>query len=406
MSFINILKLAYRSINRSKMRSFLTMLGIIIGVAAVIAMLAIGQGARDAVQAQISSLGTNMLIIFPGAVNQGGVRMEAGTVNRLTENDATAIKQLCPDVKYVSPVVRAGAQIIVGSQNWRTVVWGVYPNYQIIRDYQLADGAFFSDSDERGATKVCVIGQTVATNLFGQNADPVGQVIRIRNLPFKIIGLLAPKGQNAMGQDQDDIILAPFSTVQKKLLGTIYAQTIMASAYSEAGISLASAEITQLLRDRHKLSPWEDSDFTVRTQTDIANAANATSTTLTLLLASIASISLIVGGIGIMNIMLVSVTERTREIGIRMAVGARGTDVLLQFLTEALVLSFSGGFIGIILGVLASRFISSIQHWPVVIAPESIILAFVFAAAVGIFFGWYPARKASNLNPIEALRYE
>jgi ABC-type antimicrobial peptide transport system, permease component len=251
-----------------------------------------------------------------------------------------------------------------------------------------------------------VIGQTVATNLFGQNADPVGQVIRIRNLPFKIIGLLAPKGQNAMGQDQDDIILAPFSTVQKKLLGTIYAQTIMASAYSEAGISLASAEITQLLRDRHKLSPWEDSDFTVRTQTDIANAANATSTTLTLLLASIASISLIVGGIGIMNIMLVSVTERTREIGIRMAVGARGTDVLLQFLTEALVLSFSGGFIGIILGVLASRFISSIQHWPVVIAPESIILAFVFAAAVGIFFGWYPARKASNLNPIEALRYE
>ncbi len=406
MKIINIIKIAYRSLGRNKMRSFLTMLGIIIGVAAVIAMLAIGQGASDAVKSQIASLGTNMLIVFPFASNQNGVRTQAATFTRLTEDDATAISKQCPAVQYVTPVVRAVQQVVANNQNWRTATWGGYPNYFEIRNWPLQSGNQFTDSDERGETKVCVVGQTIVTNLFGENAVPVGQVIRIGNLPFRIIGVLAAKGQDASGNDQDDIIIAPFSTVLKKLVGGIYANVIFASAQSSAAVDEASNEITQLLRDRHKLTQWEANDFTVRTQTEIASTADATTETMTLLLASIAGISLIVGGIGIMNIMLVSVTERTREIGIRMAVGARSNDVLTQFLIEALSLSFAGGLIGIVLGVLASQFVSNIQKWPIQISPQSIGLSFVFAAAIGIFFGWYPARKAANLNPIEALRYE
>ncbi len=406
MKIINILKIAFRSLGRNKMRSFLTMLGIIIGVAAVIAMLAIGQGASNAVKSQIASLGTNMLIVFPFASNQNGVRTQAATFTRLTEDDATAITKQCPAVQYVTPVVRSVNQVIANNQNWRTAIWGGYPNYFDIRNWQLQSGNRFTDSDERGETKVCVVGQTIVTNLFGENAYPVGQVIRIGNLPFRIIGVLAPKGQDASGNDQDDIIIAPFSTVLKKLVGGIYANVIFASAQSSAAVNEASNEITQLLRDRHKLTQWEANDFTVRTQTEIASTADATTQTMTLLLASIAGISLIVGGIGIMNIMLVSVTERTREIGIRMAVGARGNDVLTQFLIEALSLSFAGGLLGIVLGVLASKFVSDIQKWPIQISPQSIVLAFIFAAAIGIFFGWYPARKAASLNPIDALRYE
>ncbi len=406
MNIFNIIKISYRSLGRNKLRSFLTMLGIIIGVAAVIAMLAIGQGASNAVKSQIAGLGTNMLIVFPFATTQGGVHMQAGTTSRLTESDATAIREQCPAVEYVTPIVRVVTQVIAGTENWRTMVFGAYPNYEQIRNWPVQSGSYFTESDERGATKVCVLGQTVANNLFGDGAVPIGETIQIRNLPFKIIGVLTPKGQNAEGNDQDDIIIAPFSTVQKKLAGTIYANAIFASAISSAAVSTASDEITQLLRDRHQLTSYDSNDFTVRTQTEIASTADATTRTMTLLLASIAGISLIVGGIGIMNIMLVSVTERTREIGIRMAVGARGSDVLTQFLIEALSLSFAGGIIGIVLGVLTSQLVSNLQKWPIVIAPESIVLAFIFAAAIGIFFGWYPARKAANLNPIEALRYE
>ena len=406
MNILTTLRVAYRALSRNKLRSLLTMLGIIIGVAAVIAMLAIGQGASNAVKAQIASLGTNMLIVFPGASNQSGVRTQAATFTRFTEDDAIAISKQCPAVEYVTPVVRSVQQTIANNQNWRTAIWGGYPNYFNIRAWPLQSGSYFTGSDERGETKVCIVGQTIVTNLFGANSVPVGQTIRIGNLPFRIIGVLSAKGQDASGNDQDDIIIAPFSTVLKKLVGGIYANVIFASAISEDAINEASDEITALIRDRHKLTTWEANDFTVRTQTQIASTADATTQTMTLLLASIAGISLIVGGIGIMNIMLVSVTERTREIGIRMAVGARGNDVLTQFLIEALTLSFAGGLIGIVLGVLTSQFVSNLQKWPIVISPQSIGLAFAFAAAIGIFFGWYPARKAANLNPIEALRYE
>jgi len=382
------------------------MLGIIIGVAAVIAMLAIGQGARYVVESQIASLGTNVLIIFPFASSQGGVRWEAGTSIRLTQDDAEAIREQCPAVQYVSPTVRSGEQIVAGNLNWRTRVEGVLPEYLLIRDWPLASGNSFTDTDVRGATKVCVIGQTVAKNLFGENADPVGQTIRIRKQPFKVVGVLTAKGQNAMGQDQDDIIYAPFTTVQKKILGIWWINMITVSAVSQASIYDAQNQITELLRSRHKLLPWEENDFTVRNQTDIASTLDATSRTMTILLAAVASVSLIVGGIGIMNIMLVSVTERTREIGIRMSIGARSRDILYQFLIEAIVLSLLGGLIGVGLGVASSHLISSTAGWPVLVSGFSIGLATVFAAAIGIFFGFYPARKASLLNPIDALRYE
>jgi putative ABC transport system permease protein len=406
MNILNVLRVASRSLGRNKLRSILTMLGIIIGVAAVIAMLAIGQGARYSVESQIASLGTNMLIVLPFASSQGGVRFEAGTSIRLTEEDAVAIRDQCPAAQYVSPFVRTTDQVMAGDNNWRTQIQGVLPEYLTIRDWPLESGNVFTDSDVKAATKVCILGQTVVKNLFGDNADPVGQTIRIRSLPFKVIGTMIAKGQSATGQDQDDFILAPFSTVQKKLLGITWANTIFVSAESQAAIYDAQNEITDLLRSRHRLLPWEDNDFTVRNQTDIASAAETTSKTLTVLLAAIASVSLIVGGIGIMNIMLVSVTERTREIGIRMSIGARSRDILFQFLIEATVLSLLGGLVGIGLGVGASHIISSTAGWPVLISGFSIGLSSFFAAAIGVFFGFYPARKASLLNPIDALRYE
>ncbi|MCU0609179.1 MAG: ABC transporter permease [Chitinispirillaceae bacterium] len=406
MRFGNILAIAVRSLSRNKMRSFLTMLGVIIGVAAVIAMLAIGQGARDMINAQIASLGTNVIMVFPGAASPGGVRMEAGSSSRLSESDVSAIIKSCPSVRFVSPLARTSAQVKTGNQNWRTSVYGTYPSYLDIRDLQLADGVNFTDANERSATKICLIGRTVAENLFATGADATGQIIRIRNLPFKVIGVLAPKGQNAMGQDQDDIILAPFSTVQKKLMGITFVNSLIASAVSEQQIDAARMEINEALMTRRRQAAGDGTDYTIRTQTDIGTAAEATSRTLSILLASIAGVSLLVGGIGIMNIMLVSVTERTREIGIRMAVGARGRDVLLQFLVEALVMSFTGGIIGIAAGVAFSMLISKLQGWPVTISPVSILLGFGFSAAIGVFFGWYPARKAAALKPIEALRYE
>jgi putative ABC transport system permease protein len=405
MSIINTLKVSYRALGRNKLRSFLTMLGIIIGVGAVIAMLAIGQGANFIVESQIQSLGTNVLMITPGAAQQSGVRMDAGTMVSLTEDDAKAIKDQCPAVAYITPSARTGGRIVYGNMNWGTSVWGVYPEYLQIRDWKVASGAVFGETDLRAATKVCLIGQTIADNLFA-DTDPIGKTMRIRNMPFRVIGVLERKGQSAMGQDQDDIIICPFSTVEKKLMGAHWANSVLASAVSKTAMDEAQKEITDVLRSRHQLMPWQDSDFTVRNQTDLAAAAETTSKTLTFLLAAIASISLLVGGIGIMNIMLVSVTERTREIGIRMSVGARSRDVLYQFLIEAIVMSVSGGLIGVLLGVISSRFISSWQNWPIFISPQAIALAFVFSGAVGIFFGFYPARKAALLNPIEALRYE
>jgi putative ABC transport system permease protein len=406
MRFRNILKIALRSLNRNKLRSILTMLGMIIGVAAVIAMLAVGQGARDAINAQIAGLGTNVLLIFPGAFSQGGVRMEAGSSSHLTEEDVGFMKKLCPSVRFASPLARTTQQVKTGNQNWRTSIYGAYPEYLDIRDWALQSGTMFVDADQRGAVKVCIIGKTVAVNLFGAGVSPIDQTVRIRNLPFKVIGLLAEKGQNAMGQDQDDVIIAPFSTVQKKIMGITFANSLIASASSEQKIEEARQEINQVLSDQRKGSSGDGSDFTIRTQTDIGNAAEQTSKTLSVLLAAIACVSLIVGGIGIMNIMLVSVTERTREIGIRMAVGARGKDVLLQFLVEALVMSFTGGLVGIAAGAGFSMLISKLQGWPVSVTVFSILLGFGFSAAIGIFFGWYPARKAAALKPIDALHYE
>lgn len=406
MKIANLIKIAYRSLSRNKLRSFLTMLGIIIGVASVIAMLAIGQGSKQNIQTSVESLGSNTIMLIPGASTQGGVRLEAGSSNSLRREDADAIMSRCDLVQYVSPIVYKGAQVISGSQNWHTVIYGVLNDYFNIRNFSVIEGSKFNPSDDRAAAKVCIIGQTVTSKLFGESSSPIGKTIRINSIPFKIIGLLEKKGQNSFGQDQDDIIIAPFSTVQKRLLSTTNVNSIFASAQSQEVIEDAADEISTLIRERHKLSPSDEDDFTVRTQQDIANIFGTVSKVMTILLASIASISLLVGGIGIMNIMLVSVTERTREIGIRLAVGAKSRDVLIQFMIESIFISFIGGFIGVCLGILISSIVAKYGGWPISITVFSIVLAFGFSSLIGIFFGWYPARKASNLNPIEALRYE
>lgn len=405
MRWFEILTIAFDALIRNKMRSLLTMLGIIIGVGAVIAMIAVGQGASFSVESQIASLGQNVLMIYPGAASRGGVSHGAGSVSTLTVADAEAIVEQCPSVAYMSPILRANSQVVAGNLNWNTSVQGGTADFFSIRDWKLDSGELFSDADVKASAKVCVIGKTVADNLF-QGADPVGQMIRIRNIPFKIVGTMKSKGQSVSGQDQDDIIVAPYTTVQKRILGINFIWGIMVSAISKDKIFQAQQEITDVLRVRHRLQPWDDNDFTVRNQTDIAETATATSKIMTILLGSIASVSLIVGGIGIMNIMLVSVTERTREIGIRMSIGARRRDILSQFLMEAIVLSLLGGFMGIILGVSGSSLISKFAGWPTFVSEGSIVLAVFFSMAVGVFFGFYPARKAASLNPIDALRYE
>jgi len=405
MRFFEIFRIAIDSLLRHKTRALLTMLGIIIGVGAVIAMVAVGQGAQSAVEAQIASLGTNVLMVFPGATVHGGVSSGAGAAQTLTEADIEAIREQSPAVGAISPMTRVNRQVIAGNMNWSTSIQGGNTEFFNIRDWKIESGDAFTEQDVRGATKVCVIGQTVVKNLF-PDEDPIGKTIRIQKLPFKVIGTLAGKGQNAMGQDQDDIIIAPFATVQRKLQGIDFVGAIIMSAVTKQLIPDAQQQVTDLLRARHRLAEWQDNDFTIRNQSDIASAATATSGIMTMLLGGIASISLIVGGIGIMNIMLVSVQERTREIGIRMSIGARRSDVLQQFLIEAVMLSVIGGLVGVGLGLGASSLISKVAGWPVFVSPSAIALAFGTSAFVGILFGFYPARKAAQLSPIEALRYE
>ncbi len=405
MHIKNLLKVAIKSILKSRMRSLLTALGIIIGVAAVVVMVALGDGAQIQVEQQISSLGSNLIIIFPGSVSSGGIRMGAGSINRFTMEDVKKIQDEATLIKAVSPIVRTGGQVIGGTGNWGTQIQGVAPNFLEIRDWPLASGDFFTDKDMMSRAKVAVLGQTVAKQLF-PDEDPIGQQIRIRNVPFRVIGVLTSKGQSAMGSDQDDIIFAPATTVLDRLVGGIYINYIQASAISTDQIDAAQQQLTSIMREAHHLNPGEDDDFTVRNQAEITEAATETSRILTILLASVAGVSLVVGGIGIMNIMLVSVTERTREIGIRLSVGARTSDILIQFLTEAIVLSFAGGLIGILLSLGVVFILNSYTGMVAVISPSIMAIAVSFSAVIGVFFGFYPSRKAANLNPIDALRYE
>jgi putative ABC transport system permease protein len=407
MNLLMIIRVAFRALVRNKMRAALTMLGIIIGVSAVIAMVSIGQGAQQSVQAQIASIGTNLLFVSAGAQNVGGVRTGTGDTgtNTLTVEDLDAIKREVPSVSMVTPTVNTRSQLIFGSQNWNTQIQGVSEQYPDIRKWTVQDGSFFTDADVRTAARVIVVGQTIADNLF-PGTSAVGQTVRVKDLPFRVVGVMARKGQDQQGRDQDDTAFAPYTTVQKKILGSPRVQVAYVSAISQDATYTAQMQIGELLRQRHKLGPQDADDFSVRNMSDIAEAANETNSIMTMLLASIASVSLVVGGIGIMNIMLVSVTERTREIGIRMAIGARSSAVRTQFLIESVVLSLTGGLIGILLGLAVSLLIPSLLGWPTSVSTAAVIGSVIFSAAVGIFFGYYPARKAAALDPIDALRYE
>ena len=402
-----IVRIAYRALARNKMRAALTMLGVIIGVGAVIAMVSIGQGAQAAVAAQIDSIGTNLLFVSAGAQNVGGVRSGTGDTgtNTLTVEDLDAIKREVPSVSMVTPTVNSRGQLVAGNMNWNTSIQGVSEQYPEVRKWMVQSGEFFTESDVRTAGRVLVIGQTIADNLFA-GGDPIGQTVRVQNLPFRVIGVMVKKGQDQQGRDQDDIAFTPYTTVQKKILGSPRLQIAYVSAVSPDATYTAQQQITELLRQRHKLNANDPDDFTVRNMSDIAQAANETNNTMTMLLACIAGVSLLVGGIGIMNIMLVSVTERTREIGIRMAIGARSSAVKSQFLIESIVLSLMGGSIGILLGVGVSLAIPSMLGWPTLISTMAIVGSVIFSVAVGVFFGYYPARKAAALDPIDALRYE
>jgi putative ABC transport system permease protein len=399
------IRIALRALKRNKLRSTLTALGIIIGVGAVIAMVGIGNGAKSQVEAQIASLGQNVILVFSGNFSSGGVRSGWGGAGTMTIDDADAIQREILGVVALSPEVRGGQRVLANGQNWRTQVLGEGTDYLNIRDWALEDGAMFTEQDVRGAAKVCIIGKTIVNQLF-PNEDVVGKNLRIRDIPFKILGVLTPKGLSVMGSDQDDVLIVPYTSMMKRLERRTNLSSITVQAESSGVSDKIQRDIADLLRQRHHIAPGRDDDFTIRGQEEIANAATATTRTMTVLLGAIASVSLIVGGIGIMNIMLVSVTERTREIGIRMAVGAHGRDILLQFLIEAITLSSLGGVIGIVSGVGAAKLLSAVAGWPTLISATSVVVAFLFSAAVGVFFGFYPARKASHLDPIEALRYE
>ncbi len=410
MNILATIGIALSAIKVNRFRSALTMLGIIIGVAAVIAMVAVGSGATASVDREIESIGSNLLIVLSGTITSSGVRLGSGQTATLTEDDSRAIAAECPAVEAASPTVRGGVQVIFGNNNWATQVQGTTPDYLRIRDYTVAEGRPFTDQDVDGATKVALLGQTVVNNVFG-GTDPVGQVFRIKNVPFTVAGVLAPKGQSPSGQDQDDTIILPISTAKKKVLGSNQANArsvgaVMVQARGPAMMEQAQAEVTSLLRQRHRIQPGQEEDFTVRDLTELFAARQSSARIMSILLGAIASVSLIVGGIGIMNIMMVSVTERTKEIGLRRALGGRMKDILMQFLVEAVTLSSLGGLIGIVVGLSASLIISRFAQWPTLISPVAIGMAFVFSGLVGVFFGYYPARKAARLDPIESLRYE
>jgi putative ABC transport system permease protein len=406
MSIKNLLKIAFNALLRNKLRAFLTMLGIIIGVASVIAMLGIGEGSKISIQQQIAGMGLNLVSVVPGSQQRGGIQFGASTMQSLKENDVNAILSDCSAVLAATPEVRGNGQVVYGPANWPTSLYGENESYLQIRERSVASGRMFTDRELAGAAKVCLLGETVAKNLFGPGADPVGLIIRFKKVPFLVIGVLAPKGLNTFGQDQDDLILAPYTTVQKRVLAITYIQGIYTSAVDSKLTDLAAKQIEETLRIQHKIKATDQNDFTIRNQAELLSTFSSVSNILTILLGAIAGISLLVGGIGIMNIMYVSVTERTREIGLRMAIGGKGIDILMQFLTESILISITGGIIGILVGIAASKIIGSAMSWPVVVLPSSEILSFAVCTVIGVFFGWYPARKASNLDPIDALRYE
>ena len=406
MNVTNLLKIALRALANNKLRAFLTMLGIIIGVASVITMLAIGQGSKKSIQTQIAEMGSNMIMIHPGAEMRGGVRQDPSAMQTLKLDDFKSLQDETNFLSAVSPNVSSSGQLINGANNYPSSVTGVSPEYLEIRQLSIENGTMFTNADIQSSAKVCVIGKTIVDNLFPDGSDPIGKVIRFNKIPFKVVGVLKSKGYNSMGMDQDDVVLAPYTTVMKRLLAVTYLQGIFASALTEDMTDNATEEITAILRKNHKLKESDDDDFTIRSQQELSTMLNTTTDLMTTLLACIAGISLVVGGIGIMNIMYVSVTERTREIGLRMSVGARGIDILSQFLIDAILISITGGIIGILIGIGASFAVKNIAHWPIYIQSWSVLLSFAVCTITGVFFGWYPAQKASNLDPIDAIRYE
>ena len=406
MNGTNLIKIAVRALANNKLRGFLTMLGIIIGVASVITMLAIGQGSKRSIQAQISEMGSNMIMIHPGADVRGGVRQDASAMETLKLQDYEDIVDETRFVSAVSPSVNSSGQAIYGANNAPTTVYGISPDYLEIRRYKVEDGDMFTDQDIQTAAKVCVVGKTVVDNLFPDGGNPVGKVIRFQKLPFRIVGVLESKGYNSMGMDQDDLILAPYTTIQKKVLAITHLQGITCSALKEEYTDQAIDEISEILRRNHKLKGSDDDDFTIRSQQELSTMLTSTTDMMTVLLAAVAGISLLVGGIGIMNIMYVSVTERTREIGLRMSIGAKGIDILAQFLIESILISVTGGLIGVVFGVGAALVVNGVAHFPIYIQPWSVVLSFAVCTVTGVFFGWYPAKKAAQLDPIEAIRYE
>ena len=406
MRLLNLFKIATKAIILNKTRTLLTMLGIIIGVASVIAMLAIGEGSKESIRTTISAMGSNMITIQPGADNRGPARGSGGDVQTLTLANYETIKEQSNLISYITPVVNGSGQVINGSNNWPSSIYGVNPEYLDIKVVGLQNGSMFTDAEVKSASKVVVIGQTVVDNVFPDGQEPVGQMIRFNNIPFTVIGVLEEKGENTFGQDQDDVVIAPYTTVQKRILAIDYLNQIIASAVSEDDAPDAVEQVSSILRTEHKLLDSEEDDFTVRSMEELISTFSSTSEMLTILLVAVASISLLIGGIGIMNIMYVSVKERTKEIGLRMAVGAKGADILMQFLIEAILISITGGVLGVLLGLGANVFIENFLNWPTSVALYSIIISFAVCAVTGIFFGWYPARKASALDPITALRYE
>ena len=406
MNTTNLLKIALRALANNKLRGFLTMLGIIIGMASVITMLAIGQGSKRSIQAQISEMGSNMIMIQPGADMRGGVRQDASAMETLKLQDYEDIVNETRYVSATSPSVNSSGQAIYGANNAPTTVYGISPDYMEIRRYEVEDGDMFSDQDVQTAAKVCVIGKTVVDNLFPGGENPVGRVIRFQKLPFRVVGVLKSNGYNSMGMDQDDLILAPYTTIQKKILAITHLQGITCSALKEEYTDQAIDEISEILRRNHRLRETDDDDFTIRSMQELSTMLTSTTDIMTTLLAAVAGISLLVGGIGIMNIMYVSVTERTREIGLRMSIGAKGMDILAQFLIESILISVTGGLIGVLFGVGAALIVNVVAHFPIYIQPWSVLLSFVVCTVTGVFFGWYPAKKAAQLDPIEAIRYE